>query len=231
MAKKKSDDVLDDLNVTEKISSAEGFIVENKKSIGIISSAVLVIILLYFGYTNLIVGPQEQDAQREMFMAQKYFETDSIEKAINGDGQYPGFIEIIDTYGSSPSANLAHYYLGMCYMKKAQWEDAIDNLKGYDAEDAITGALALGAIGDANLELDNRDEALSYYNKAINWNSNYFTAPIFMMKAALVHELAGDYKAAAGFYERIKNDFPESAEAKEIERYIVRANSMASKSN
>jgi tetratricopeptide (TPR) repeat protein len=229
MAKKQNEDLLDDLDVNESISKAEGFVQENKKSISIIATAIVVIIVGYFGYMNLIVKPQEQNAQSEMFMAQYYFEQDSVDKAINGDGQFPGFIEIIDTYGSSQSANLAHYYLGMCYMKKGQWEDAIENLKSYDAEDDITGALALGAIGDANLELGDRSEALSYYNKAANWDANYFTAPIFLMKAAMVQELEGNYSAAAGLYERIEKDFPESSEAKNVEKYLERARALAEK--
>ncbi len=227
MAKKENEDILESLDVGETISKAEGFLTENKKSISVIAGAVVVIILGYFAYTNLIVKPQEKNAQSEMFMAQFYFEKDSVDKAINGDGQYPGFIEIIDSYGSSQSANLAHYYLGMCYMKKGEWDQAIETLKGYDAEDDVTGALALGAIGDANLELNNNSEALEYYNKAANWDANRFTAPIFMMKAAMVNELNGDYSSALALYERIKKDYPESTEAREVEKYIVRASSMS----
>jgi len=146
----------DDLIIDETISKTEGYIQENKKSISIIGGAILIVILGYFGYTNFIVKPQEESANREMFMAERYFQLDSVDKAINGDGQYPGFIEIIDNYGSSNSANLAQYYLGMCYMKKGEWDNAIEHLSSYDAEDDVTGALALGAIGDAHLEKKGR---------------------------------------------------------------------------
>ena len=217
----------DNLEITETISKAEGYVSENKKSIGIIGGVILVVILGYFGYTNLVVKPQEENAQKEMFMAERYFQQDSVDKAINGDGQFPGFIEIIDNYGSSNSANLAHYYLGMCYMKKGQWDNAIEYLSKYDAEDDITGALALGAIGDANLELGKKDDAEKFYMKAIDWDKNQFTASIFLMKAAMVKELNKDYKGAAEIYERIKKDYPQSTEARDIERYIVRANNLA----
>lgn len=219
----------DNLEITETISKAEGYVSENKKSITIIGGAILVVILGYFGYTNMIVKPQEENAQKEMFMAERYFQQDSVDKAINGDGQFPGFIEIIDNYGSSSSANLAHYYLGMSYMKKGQWESAIEYLSKYDAEDDITGALALGAIGDANLELKDNDEAEKFYMKAVDYDKNQFTAAIFLMKAATVKELKNDYKGAADLYERIKKDYPQSTEARDIERYLVRANNMAAK--
>jgi tetratricopeptide (TPR) repeat protein len=217
------------LIIEETISKTEGYIQENKKSISIIVGAVLVVILGYFGYTNFIVKPQEENASKEMFMAEKYFQQDSVDKAINGDGQYPGFVEIIENYGSPNSANLAHYYLGMCYMKKGEWDKAIEYLSGYDAEDDVTGALALGAIGDANLEKGDKDEALSFYMKAIDWDENQFTAPYFLMKAALVKELESDYKGAADLYERIKKDYAQSTEGRDVERYLARARELASK--
>ena len=219
----------ENLEITESINKAEGYVTENKKSISIIGGAILVVILGYFGYTNLIVKPQEENAQKEMFMAERYFQQDSVDLAINGDGQFPGFIEIIDNYGSSNSANLAHYYLGMCYMKKGQWDDAIEYLSKYDAEDDITGALALGAIGDAYLEKGNNDDAEKFFMKAVDWDKNQFTSAIFLMKAGFVKELKKDYKGASEIYERIKKDYPQSTEARDIERYIVRANNLAAK--
>jgi len=227
MADKNKSQDNENLDINETINKTEGYINENKKSISIIGGAILVVILGYFGYTNLIVKPQEINAQKEMFMAEKYFQMDSVEKAINGDGQFMGFIEIIDSYGSSGSANLAHYYLGMCYMKKGEWDNAIEYLSKYDAEDDITGALALGAIGDANLELDDKDAAEKFYRKAVDWDKNQFTAPLFLMKVATVKELKKDYKGATDIYERIKKDYPLSTEARDIDRYIARAGNLA----
>jgi tetratricopeptide (TPR) repeat protein len=227
MADKDQNKGIENLEINETLNKAEGYVAENKKSISIIGGVVLVVILGYFGYTNLVVKPQEINAQKEMFKAERYFQLDSVDKAINGDGQFMGFLEIIDTYGSSNSANLAHYYLGMCYMKKKQWAEAIEYLSKYDAEDDITGALALGAIGDANLELGKKDEAEKFYMKAVDWDSNQFTAAIFLMKAAFVRELNKDYKGAGELYQRIKKDYPQSTEARDIEKYIVRATALA----
>ncbi|MBL7914695.1 MAG: tetratricopeptide repeat protein [Bacteroidia bacterium] len=229
MAEKDQNQGIDSIEINETINKAEGYISENKKSISIIVGAVLVVILGYFGYTNLIVKPQEENAIREMFMAERYFQMDSVNLAINGDGQFMGFQEIIDNYGSSSSANRAHYYLGMCYMKKGEWDNAIEYLSGYDAEDDVTGALALGAIGDANLEKGNNEEALNYYMKAVDWDKNQFTAAIFLLKAATVKELQNDYKGATDLYERIKKDYPQSTEARDVDRYIARATQLSAK--
>jgi tetratricopeptide (TPR) repeat protein len=218
-----------DLDINETINKAEGYVQENKKSLGIIFGGVLLVIAGYFIYTNLIVAPQEKDAEKDMFAAEGYFALDSVKLALNGDGNKMGFLQIIDNYGSSQSANLAHYYAGICYLKSGEYEKAIDYLSKYDAEDDVTGALALGGIGDANLELGKKDDALKYYKKAIDWDKNQFTSCIYMMKAAMVYELNNDYKSASELYEKIKKDFPNSTEAREVDRYIARAQAMVNK--
>ncbi len=37
----------------------------------------------------------------------------ACKKHLQGDGNYPGFLEIIDDYGMTDAANLAHYYAGV----------------------------------------------------------------------------------------------------------------------
>ncbi|MFN8153308.1 MAG: tetratricopeptide repeat protein [Bacteroidia bacterium] len=222
-----SEDKNTGLDVAESIGKAESYIHDNKKSLSIIGGAIVLVVLAYFGYNQFIVKPQEESAQEEMFMAEQYFGQDSLNFAISGDGSYPGFQEIIDNYGSSPSGNLAHYYLGMSLLKKGEYEKAIEALKNYDAEDDITGALALGGIGAAYAELNNLDEALSFYKKASEWDQNNFTRPLFMMRQAFVYEQKKDYKSALDIYNQIKSDYPFSTEAREIEKYIGRAEAMS----
>lgn len=218
-----SDDKNTGLDVAQSIDKAESYIHDNKKSLGIIGGALVAVVLAYFGYTQFIVKPQEENAQQEMFMAEQYFGQDSAALAINGDGSYPGFQEIIENYSSAPSGNLANYYLGMSLLKKGDYEKAIEALKNYDAEDDITGALALGGIASAHLELNQLDESLNFFKKAADWDDNNFTRPLFMMRQAFVYEKKNDYQSAIDIYNQIKNDFPFSSEARDIEKYIGRA--------
>lgn len=217
------------LDINETIDKAEHYVQENKKSLGIIGGAIVLVIGGYFAYTNFIVAPQEKDAEKDMFMAEQYFANDSLNLALNGDGNKMGFLQIIENYGSSNAANIAHYYAGICYLKKGEYDNAIEQLSKYDAEDDITGAIALGGIGDANLELGKKEEALKFYKKAVDWDKNQFTASVYMMKEALVYELNGDYKSATELYEKIKKDYPTTTEAREVDKYIARAQAMLNK--
>lgn len=226
-----SEDKKQGFEIAESIDRAESYVHENKKSLSIIGGAILAVVLAYFGYNQFIVKPQEESAREDMFIAEQYFGQDSVNLAINGDGSYPGFQEIVENYSSAPSGNLAQYYLGMSLLKKGEFENAIEALKNYDAEDDITGALALGGIAGAYLELGKTDDALTYFKKAADWDQNNYSRPLFLMKTAFVYEQKKDYKAAIDIYEQIKKDFPLSTEARDVEKYIGRAQAMSGTGN
>lgn len=215
------------LNIEQTLGKTEDFINKNKKSLMIIGGAVAVAIAGYLYYQYSYVQGKELETRAQMFRAEEYFKNDSLKQAINGDGNFPGFEEITSQDGVSPSANLAHYYLGMTYLKNKEYDKAIDELKSYSAKDQVTSVLTLGAIGDAYMELNNTDDAISYYEKASRENVNNFTTPIFLMKLGGALEAKGNYREAADVYKRIKKDYSASNEGQQVERYLARAEAMA----
>ena len=135
-----------------------------------------------------------------MFIAEMYFEKDSFNLALNGDGQYLGFLDIIDEYSLTNAANLAYYYAGLCYLHTSQYEEAINYLSNFSSDDIILSTLALGCIGDAYIELDNKDDALRYFEKAAHNSKNEFTSPRYLMKQANILELNNEYNEALEIY-------------------------------
>jgi len=214
------------VDVQGAYTKTEKYIEENKKSLGIILGGILLVIGGYFAWSRLYVQPQEEEAVSKMFYAQQYFEADSLDKAIKGDGNHDGFLTIADEYGVTKSANLAHYYLGISYLRKGKFEDAITELKQFDTDNMVLGPVATGAMGDANLELGKSEEAISLYLKAAKIGDNKFTTPIYLMKAAGAYEDAKNYENALKIYEQIKADFSTTNEGREIEKYIARANTL-----
>jgi len=214
------------VDVEQAFSKTELFIEENKKSLMLIAGAIIVLVGGYFAYKYWYVAGEEEAAQKAMFKAEQYFEKDSLDKAINGDGTYDGFLQIVENYGITPSGNLAEYYLGICYLKKGQFEDAIEHLKAFDGNDLITPAFASAAIGDAYMELGSVDEAITYYLKAAEQNTNKFSTPMFLKKAAMANEEKGNYADAVKLYERIQAEFFETADGREMEKYIARAKAL-----
>jgi tetratricopeptide (TPR) repeat protein len=201
------------------------FIQENKKSLTVILGAVVALVLLYFGYQKFYLSPRAEKAANEMFRAEEYVAVDSLaDKAIKGDGSYPGFATIAEEYSNTRSANLANAYLGGLYLQKGEFQNAIDALGKYSSSGSpVIDPLVLGMIGDANSELKEYDQAITFYKKAASKYENSFTTPLFLKKLGLVYEEQKDYDSALDAYKKIKTDFPDSYEASVIDEYIARA--------
>jgi tetratricopeptide (TPR) repeat protein len=223
MSKKKKEDAPELVEGVENaLSRTEQYIEENQKSLTIIVAAIIIIVGGYLGYKRFIVTPKEAEAQSQMFMAEKYFEMDSLNLALNGDGNYLGFLDIINDYGITKSANLANYYAGISYLHLGQYQEAIDYLKDFDANDEMIGPIAYGAIGDAYVELGDLQQAVTFYEKAANKGDNEFVTPIYLMKAGEVYENLEKYEKALQAYQRIEQDYKQTSEGRQIEKYITR---------
>ena len=223
MAKKnnKTDDQF--AKVEGALTRTEQYIEDNQGKLMKIIGGIILVIALYVGYGKLILDPLVEDAQSEMFYAEIYFAKDSFNLALNGDGQYLGFIDISDEYSGTKPGNLANYYAGLSYLHLKDYENAIDYLKEYSSDDIILSSLAIGCIGDAYLELGEQDMALEYFQDAADNNDNEFTTPRFLMKQAIVLELQEDYEGALELYKRIKSDYKSSKEGQNVTQYISRA--------
>jgi len=208
-------------SVENALSRTEQYIEENQKSLTIIILAIVVVVGGYLGYKKFYLEPSNRDAQASMYVAENYFEQDSFQLALDGDGANFGFLDVIDEYSITKAANLSHYYAGICYMRTGDFEEAIDHLEKFDAEDIMIASLALGALGDCNLELGNKEDAVSYYLKAGARKKNSFTSPIFLKKAGLVLEDMEQYDKALKAYRTIKQDYPSTDEGKVIDKYIT----------
>ena len=219
--KKKTEDQF--AQVEQALSKTEQYIEDNQKSLMIIVGAIVGIIVLFNAYQKLYMDPLEKEAQIDVYMAELYFQKDSFNLALNGDGQYSGFLDVADDYSSTNIGNLANYYAGLCYLNTGDYENAIEYLEDFSSDDIILSSLALGCIGDAYMELGDTENAMDAYKDAVNNSNNEFTAPRYMMKLAMAYELNGDYSNALDIYTAIKADFKDSREATGIEKYISRA--------
>jgi tetratricopeptide (TPR) repeat protein len=209
--------------VEQALGKSEQFIEDNQKPILIIVGIIVLIILAYFGFQRFYLAPKEKNAQEQIFKAEYYFEIDSLDLALFGDGENLGFLDIIDNYKFTKTANLAHYYAGVIYKEKGDFQTALDFLESFDGDDEILNPMAIGSIGDCYLELGNADAAVNHYLKAASASENEFTSPLFLMKAGWTYEVLNDYSNAVKIYKQIKEDFPKSNEAREMDKYIARA--------
>ena len=222
MAKSKKDDNPQGIkNVEQTLTRTEQLLEENYKVL-LTGLAVLIALVALFWLGRMYLTKRNDEAQAQMYQAQKYLEMDSLKLALNGDGNYLGFIDIADEYKFTKAGNLARYSAGICQLHLGNYEEAIDYLDDYSKKDKVIGSMAIGATGDAYVELGDLRKGISKYIEASEYAENSFNTPLFLMKAAELYEMEGNYQEALKLYERIKLEYPSSTEGASIGKYIAR---------
>jgi tetratricopeptide (TPR) repeat protein len=220
MAKKqKTKQELRQENVAEQLSCTEQFYENNKKLIWGVVIGVLVIWLAALAYNRYIYQPKCAEAAEQTFPAENSFQAGEYELALNGDGNVLGFSQIIDEYGNK-AGKAVYLYAGICQLRLGNYQDAIDYLVKYKGKEPILKARALACQGDAYVGLENYDKAISCFKKAVAVSDNAFAAT-YLFKEGLAHKALGNYAAALKCFKSIKNDYPQSIEAYDIDRYIA----------
>ncbi len=218
-----------DVDLGEVYSRTELFIEKNKMPLVVGAIGIVAVVLGVLGYKKFIAEPKAKEASELMWKAEYYFEIDSLDKALNGDDQWPGFQTIADEYGSTPSGKLAHMYLGSILLKKGDHELAISHYEQADVDDDVLRVMAVGNQGDALVELGRVDEAVKKFEQAAGMVKNDFTTPMYLMKAGVLHQQAGNWDNAKKAFERIAKEFPTSSEASQARKYAGRAEAEAAK--
>ena len=218
----------------ESASKTEAWVAKNQNYILGIIGVIAVGVLGYLAYNQFVLGPKEASAANEMYYPQQYFDQalnnatakDSLYNlALNGgEGKY-GFLDIIDEYPGTKTANLANYSAAMAYLGMQKYQEAIPHLENFTTDDIILGAKVKGDIGDAFSELEQPEPALEYYELAINDNTNNYSTPKYLYKAGITALELGEKAKALQYFERIKNEFPKADEARAIEAFIGMAKS------
>jgi tetratricopeptide (TPR) repeat protein len=226
MAKNKTSQHDNLQDIESALTKTEQFVEDNQKLITYAVGIIVLVVAGYLGLNKFIIEPREDDAQSQMFMAEFYFEKDSFNLALNGDGNYSGFLDIIDNYGMTKSSKLATYYAGVSFLRLGEYDDAIKYLSKFKTKDMLLGPVSQGSLGDAYLQQGDQDKALRQYTRAAEMNSNEFTTPVYLMKAGNLFEIQGNNAKALEMYNRIKTDYPETTEGRNVEKYIARVTTL-----
>jgi len=221
--KKKAPPTQVEANVGEIFSKSEKFIETYKNHIIIAVAAIILIVVAILGVRQYYFLPKENEAQIAIYPGENYLANQQWELALNGDNKdYIGFLSIIDEYGFTKTANLAKAYAGICYYHLNKPEDALDYLKKYKAGDKVVAPVIQGLMGDCYVDLGEASEGIKYFKKAASEADSEILSPIYLKKAGIACESLKDYADAQKTYQTIKDKYPNSQEASDIDKYIER---------
>lgn len=206
----------------QALQNLEVFYEKNKKTLNIVVTAIVVIIGGFFAYKYAYAAPREAKAAGKIFHAEQHFMADSLGLALNGDGQHYGFLRVIREFGGTKTANLAHYYAGVCYLKMKEPKKAIQQLEDFDGKGTLVATTAYGLLGNAYMETGNTNKAIDSYKKATENDKDVVQTPVYLMNLAAAYELAKKPEEAKKAYQRVRDEFPNSMQAGNVGRYLGR---------
>lgn len=210
--------------ITDVWHKTEDWFEENKQKVAIGGGVLAVLIVASVFIFAKWLPDRNLKAQRDMYSAEMAFAKDSFDVALNGSGVNKGFLEIQKKYSFTKAANLANYYIGICYLNKKDYKNAVDYLGSFSTSDPILGAAKLNLIGDAYADQNKSDDALSYYRKAADFSDNEQYTPFYLLKLGMYYETLKKNTEAKEAYTKLKDKYPNTQEGREVEKYLARVN-------
>ena len=226
MAKKDKQTKDPEVKIENALGKTENWLIRNRKVLMGILIAAVAVALIIFGYIHIYKNPRQLKASEASFVAEQYFANDQYDLALNGDGTNDGFVEVAEQYRNTAAGNMASHYAGICYLKLGDYDNAMEYLgkykkvKGFPA--SIVNAQNAGLIGDVYSQKGDYKNAVAMYEKAVKESDNILTVPIYLKKAGLVYEQLGDNAKALECYQTLSEDYFNSLEARDIDKYIGR---------
>jgi len=204
------------------LDNIEAFYEKNKKTISTVTTVALAVIVLYFGYTKMYKGPAEEKAATALSFPQLYFQADSLNMALNGDGKNVGFLKIAKKFDGTAAGNLANYYSGVCYMKMGDYKNAIKSFKDFNGKGTMVGSMADGLLGEAYMESGDNAKAIESFKKATADKDDILVTPMFLYQLGLAYEASNNNNDAKAAFKRIRDEYPRSMQARDMDKELAR---------
>lgn len=211
-------------NIGEALTTSEQFLEKNQKSILIGLLVVVLAVGAYLAYHYLYKVPRNEDAQTAIFKGERYFQEGQDSIALFGNGNdYIGFESIINQFKGTKTADLARAYAGISYSRLGDNEKSIEHLKKYNGGDILITPAVTGAIGDVYMNMGEIDDAISQFLKAARNADDNMLSPIFYKKAGEAYLHNGNYDKAIETFTTIKENYINTPEGQEADKFIIQA--------
>lgn len=208
-------------NVQDALNTTSAWIEANQNKLTWTIVAIALVVTGVLALNTYVIKPKAAEANNENAKAVVYFAQGNYELALNGDdAECIGFEAIANDNKCSQAGKLAALYAGVCYYQLGDYAAAAEYLAKFDAKDLNMDPAAAQLLGDTYVHLEDYAKAAKAFENAAA-SGNEIIAPMSLKKLGFVQMELGNNKAALKAFESIKNDYPASAEAQDIEKYIA----------
>lgn len=214
----------DPLDLEVAMSSSEAFIIKYKNKFLAGIAAIVILVGGILGYQHFISEPNEKKASEALFKGEQYFNADNYELALNGDSLgYEGFLKVADKFSGTNAGELANAYIGLCYAQLGKYEEAVNYLNKFSADDQLVSPALLGTMGNCYAQLGQLDKAAATLVKAADKANSQALSPIYLIQAGQIYEKLGKKSEAVNAYKTVKSKYFNSYQSMDIDKYIERA--------
>ena len=208
-------------NVQEALNTTSAWIEANQNKLTWAITILVAVVLGVMALNTYVLKPKAVAASNENAKAVVYFTQGNYELALNGDdADCIGFEAIANDYKCAQAGKLAALYAGVCYYQLGDYAAAAEYLAKFSAKDLNIEPAALQLLGDAYVQMEDYAKAAKAFTAAAK-SGNELIAPMSLKKLGFVQMELGNNAAAKKAFETIKNDYPTSTEAQDIEKYIA----------
>lgn len=202
---------------TEQIEQADDIVAKaraNKKTLVGVSVALVVVIAAVLVW--LLVAQSGSRKADELIARADAAQNDSIALSLYADAAKAGY----------KSGNRAKAEMGIRLYREGKYEEALKYLDDASLDDEIAAAGVYTLQGDCHVNLDQLDQALKCYNKAISKaDKNPEIVPFVLIKEANIYRAQEKYADEAKAYKTILDDYPTyvATTRVDIKKYYERA--------
>ena len=204
---------------------AYGYFEENKSKVFTYIAAVVVAIGLAAFYVNHRIQ-NNKAAGVELAKVMDLYDNGSYLEAIEGKQgtELVGLKKIVQDYGSTENGEYAKVYLANSYNRLGKFDEALKYYEDYSGSNKLFRAAALA--GEAGYYADKKDyeKAADLYVKASKVSEHNVQNSEYLLNAGVNYLSADKNEMAKDIFSKIKKDYGNSPEARNINQYLVALN-------
>jgi predicted negative regulator of RcsB-dependent stress response len=210
---------------THPADRARDFWTNYSRPILIACGAVILLGGGWLAYKYLIKAPKEAKASEALWKAEQYFEQDSIQKTLKGDGQSPSAEKVASEYSGTAAGNLADFYAGSMALKAGENDKAVKHLKDFSTDAKQIQARAYKLLGDAYANLGKNADAFNAYKKAAHEfeKDQTASAEYLFFAAYFADRVMNDKKGAIELYKELVQKYQGTQYGPDAQKYLAQA--------